>query len=342
MSSVCRKGSGWVVRWREGGRNRTSPRFGTEAEAADFRDDLDERQVVASKPDPRIRMEWAELVKRFVADRVARGHYAGRYANRVRAQLLAIGTVNKWRTAADVPATAKAGLQVGHRRSLVALLRFAIQIDQPVDRRFFDARNPPRKAPLRADLITDDQAAQAQTLAASKGPHAAALVHLLATYGHRPESLCQATVGAVNLAAGKIDLEVKGHRRVRHPLLPETVAVLRPIVEGRPASAPLFLDPHGEPWGTGQRFARWYQHQIGATAHKDAAGVYQLKRWAISGMLARGLDAVTVASITGHKTPSLLTDLYGRVNDQRQTAAMAKLVPPRSQPLGDESAQAVG
>lgn len=53
-------------------------------------------------------------------------------------------------------------------------------------------------------------------------------------------------------------------------------------------------------------------------------GIYQLKRRAISRMLAGGLDVATIASITGHRTPAgLLT--YARTNEDRQRAALAVL-----------------
>jgi integrase len=65
--------------------------------------------------------------------------------------------------------------------------------------------------------------------------------------------------------------------------------------------------------------------QIGRYAHPHDAGVYALKRYAISRMLGLGLDPRTIASITGHRTVSLILDRYARTHEDRQRAALAAL-----------------
>jgi hypothetical protein len=59
-------------------------------------------------------------------------------------------------------------------------------------------------------------------------------------------------------------------------------------------------------------------------------GYYDLKRYAISTMLGRGVDAKAVASITGHRTVSLLLNTYARTNESRQQAALAAIAGARA------------
>lgn len=154
----------------------------------------------------------------------------------------------------------------------------------------------------------------------------AAAGYLIATYGHRPESLVRVTCGDVRLddRPPTIAMPVKSGDRIRHPLTAATVAVLRPLVAGRPAAAPLLLRPDGEPWANGDALAVYWYHQVGERVTPDRPGIYHLKRRAITRLLAAGQDPATIASITGHRTPSVILT-YARTNDARQQAAIAAL-----------------
>jgi integrase len=67
----------------------------------------------------------------------------------------------------------------------------------------------------------------------------------------------------------------------------------------------------------------WY-HQIGEFVTPDKPGIYHLKRRAISRLLAKGIDPATIASMTGHRTPSIIL-AYARTNEERQRVALAAL-----------------
>jgi integrase len=231
---------------------------------------------------------------------------------------------HSWKVTTDVKPVQVEGLRIGQRRAVLALLRFAARLDQPLDPRALRTEPPrrPRRAkpPLLTDLQVGALLANASLLG---GPSAAAYGHLLATYGHRPESLAKLTVAA--LQGDSLALPVKGGDDIRHPLLPESLALLRPLVEGRSPTAPLFLDHHGEPWGTGQRFADWWWKKVAPILKEPSLrGVYHLKRFAITRMLGLGLDVATIASLTGHRTPSVILT-YARTNEERQTAALTAL-----------------
>jgi hypothetical protein len=157
------------------------------------------------------------------------------------------------------------------------------------------------------------------------------LAHLVATYGHRPQSLAMLRVESVELTpAPRMKLPVKSGDTIRHPLLPETAELLARAI-GKRKTGPLLLDPLGKAWTSGAKASAWFWHQVGAdTGEKDkekrkpAIGIYQLKCYAISRMLDLKLDLKTIASITGHRTPAVLLR-YARTNETRQLAALSAL-----------------
>jgi integrase len=224
-----------------------------------------------------------------------------------------------WRNTRDATPTAMGELPIGTARVVRAVLRWAeLHLDQFVDHRALKVapkRIRPKK--VRPVLLSEDEVQRLVSLAAETGPGNGALVHLIAVYGHRAENLVRLT--AANFANGNLKFRVKGGDEVRHPLLPTTLDVLKPVLGlGTPSGTPIFLNHLGKPWKDGKEFAAWFGHFFGV-------GYYQLKRAAISRLLARGVDAKTVASITGHKTVSLLLDVYASTNEQRQAAALAAL-----------------
>jgi len=104
------------------------------------------------------------------------------------------------------------------------------------------------------------------------------------------------------------------------------VALLRKVI-GKRKAGPLLIAPTGKPWASGQHASAWFWHFVGA-----GVGIYQLKSYAISRMLAGGLDLATVASITGHRTPAVLLR-YARVNQDRQLAALRVISGDRATPV---------
>ncbi len=178
-----------------------------------------------------------------------------------------------------------------------------------------------------------------------KGPSYEALAHCLSTYGWRPITACRLLVGDVNLQRQEISLRVKQVRGKKRPhshiLLPPTVAMLRPLVEGRDPSEPLFL--HRDPetgimggWHYGEsadQLCNFYYANCARFA-LGTGGIYAWKRWAIEGM-AMGrrpwLKAMTVQQMmdyTGHKDPAMLLR-YHRSNPVAQREAQG--LPPVDQ-----------
>jgi integrase len=345
MASVIhdKKARTWRVRWRDGGRgspHRSSERFKTKGEALAFLEAIEAKQTAAG-PAPVVRLApltWTELTARWLKAQESAGS-SFRHLEECRRSLARHTTT--WRTAADATPEAMATLSMGAGKTVRAILSWAqLHLSLTVDPRILAIRQTRRrvKAPER-DLLPDHQVLALIDAATAKSPADGALCHLLATYGHRAESLVRLTTDALALdtAPPTITVTVKGGHVVRHPLLPATVAILRPVwaharahqqpaATGRPY---LFAHTHlGRPYRTGHEFASWFQHRIGTgfNGPGTSIGYYDaFKRWAISRMLEAGLDPKTIASITGHKTVSLILNRYARTNESRQTAALAAL-----------------
>jgi integrase len=166
---------------------------------------------------------------------------------------------------------------------------------------------------------------------ACKSPSDAALVHLMSTYGHRPISLSALRCADLDFSQSPawMSLGIKGGDRIRHPLTPESVRLLRPLWKNRPPSASLFTDSQGNPWNN-ERCRRAGRNRLPkhfARLIKKAgisATLQDLRRYAITTMLDRNFDLATIASITGHRCPHVLLR-YAATNPARQIAAIDRL-----------------
>jgi integrase len=333
MAFLERTPGGWRVVWRTGGRGsprKKSPTFPKQHQAKEFKAKIEQDQaaikpLIAGKPP----LTWDELVARY------REHHREATADHLAkfAQVLAkIARERKWASVADVTPSAIAGLRVHQARHLRALLHFAETQDQPFDRRVLLAAKPkaPRRTP--STLLTDQRVAELIAAATSISSGHGALVHLVATYGHRVESLIHLCISDYDQTAGTLTLPVKSGDTHRHPITAATRKILDGLVRdahGLPHSAESPLLPaHGRTaWTTATQFCGWWR-----TIGKSGEGILDLRRYAITRMLGLGLDPKTVASITGHRTVSLLLNTYSRTSADRQTAAMEameKLVTPR-------------
>lgn len=336
-ASLQRRGKGWRVIWREGGRGskrHPSETFFDTPQATGRQLAEDERQRLLARLKAREALgnrtlvPIGEVLERWLLAVQTEKHASALYVQKSRTTLGRIIKAKGWATTADVTREQAGGIGRGAMRLLRAMLHHAETYDQVVDRHLWHLPLPPRPERPKVELLTDAQVRQ--LLAEAKRWGNEAVAHLLVTYGHRPESVAQALISDVDFAAGTIELPVKSIgalRRVRHPLLPATLKLLRRVVRGRPAGEHLLLDHNGQPWKTGQAIAQWWYDSVGRAvlgAKSRACGVYQLKRYAISRMLARGLDVATIASITGHATPTALLT-YARTNEQRQRTALAAL-----------------
>lgn len=319
MPSIHRRGKSWTVRWREGGRGSPllAATYQTKTLASQAAREIEARINRQKPARSQAVILLPDLVQMWLDSRPQT------YRAKVEAEIQrALGPRTQWRVAADIDRAGVMGLKAGEARLVKALLRFAGGLGQRVDPGALMARRARQKRP-GPSLLTDEQAAAAQELADSWGPCYGLAVHLVRTYGHRPASLCACSIGA--LEGELLTLPVKGGDIHRHPVLPETVERWSAAAAGRDPGEPVLLHSEGRPWKSSTSLTSWYYHQIGQAAHPHDQGIYALKRWAISRMLAAGLDAVTVASLTGHRTPSLLMDVYARTHEGRQAAALEVL-----------------
>lgn len=299
------------LRWREGGRGSKehSRRFDDKRTATDELDALNARLNAARDLRGRALIPWSEVRTRWLVT------IEGDYRDGSKSTL-EIHTKGWGNTLSATPA-AMGALPIGTNKVARACLNWAwLHLKQPVDARALKTQGA-RIKPKRAEqpLLTDGRVAELMNGADDTGAGNGAVVHLIATYGHRPENLVRLT--SANFPGGRILFRVKGGHEVTHPLLQATSDRIDELKKLRP-SGPLFLSHMGKPWKSGRQFSSWFQH----TFH---VGNKQLKRAAISRWFARGLDAKTIASITGHRSVALLANVYAATNEHRQAAALATL-----------------
>jgi integrase len=319
MASLERNGKGWRYVWRENGTRKKSKTFKNKL-IASRKMDAFEKSELAKKPlHPGKVLAWSDLVDRYVASRSDRTE-----SHQVKAKktLTTLGADHGWKSAGQVSPASCERLLPYHGRMLRALLRYAAEtLDQAVDARVLRIRQ--KKSPKKpADLLTDDQLATLLAAAATWHPSNAILAHMIARYGHRAESLVALTCSS--LTDNFLTLRVKSGDTHRHPLLAEDIDLLHTLTCGRPGDDAMFIGHLGRPWAHGSEFAAWWGHQVASSAPFPSGrkpGILDLRRLAITGMLDH-IDAKTTASITGHRTVSLLLDTYARTNEERQRNAL--------------------
>ncbi len=330
---------GYKVRWREGGRGSpllASLVIANEAEAEDERADIEGR-VNARRAISRSRalgpaMPLIDIAHRWSAAKLADRKIKPIYANRTVKLFRQLSKDLGWKTVADItPAEVDRWRLLNNGKNgrlgatIRAVLHWAADRGQPVPEGTWVALRPAR-APRRArkPLPAAKDIKRWSKRADSISPDAGALVHCLATYGWRPITAAKLQVRDLNLRRGEItlrDLKGGGDDLV-HPLLADTVARLRKLCAKREPTDPLFLDPRtGAAWmgedDETHGMSEWWANHM-----DDHRGIYDLKRQAISTMLARGLAPQEVALFTGHKSLSQVLT-YARTNEERARAALA-------------------
>jgi integrase len=322
MASIERVGCrAYRIVWREGGRGSARKKSCvynslSQANAAKAQIEADLRAHRTPGTAAEV-MTLAQLLDRYRAAKEAR--VTERHLDQITATVTALALRHHWTRPRDVTASHAAALGPYHARVMRAILRFADLMGQQIDRRAIAACHSPAPRLRPHDLLTPDQVAALEAQATAWHPADGALVHLIATYGHRAQSLITATVGNIDLPAGTIHLKVKSGDEISHRLLPKTLAILAPLLSGRRQDAPLLVGHLGRAWASGAEASGWLTHSMGT-------GVLALRRYAITRLLdVVGGDARTVASITGHRTPSLLLNTYARTSTQRQDRALQGL-----------------
>jgi integrase len=323
MASIhkIRKGA-WVVRWREGGRGskqHSSPYFATKREAEDCKAQVEAR-ITAERSPGGFTLTGLELAERWRAHLKS----AGRVARYCEQAPDAVGkALGEAPLSALSPTTLRA-LKLGTLRDTLACLRWGVrELSIAVPPKCLEVKPPARTKKPKPDLMPDDVFATIQAAADEVSPDMGAIVHLVGTYGHRPQSLSLMVATDLDTKRKRLSLVVKGGDRIRHPILDETVERLRAVIKQRTGGGPVFLDPRdGQPFKDGHAISQVYRSCLGRSRWPDEPGIYALKRRAISTMLGLGLDPATIASITGHRRPDVLLRHYARTNEDRQEAAL--------------------
>ena len=320
MPNLQRRGKKWRLRWRHNGKVHSAT-YTTKSAAAAAERVLAARIATTQPAHHRPIITLKELATRWMDSRPQT------YRADDEARVLAIlGEHPQWLRSSDISREALLALPFGKFRVMRALLGFAADCGQKVDPAALRARQSRPRKP-EPPLLTPEQVAAAQAIADRWGPCYGLAVHLVATYGHRPASICAAAPAALS-STGQLTLPIKGGDTHAHPVLPETAARWKAAAAILPPGCPkILIHSGGAPWKTSRGLTSWYYHQCGRIAHHHDRGIYALKRYAISTMLSLGLDSKTIASITGHRTVSLIVNTYARTNETRQRAALAALRP---------------
>ena len=318
MAHIERRGKTYRAVWRDGGRGSTrhvSPWYPKKHLAEEHRDRIEAAKAAALPLRPGALLSWETLVLRYLT---SRADTTEAHRTKVQRTLLALGAAKDWKDASGpTPATVE-GVKSHGLRFLGALLRYARNLDQPVDPRVLSVR--PKGARKKAPELLTRRHLDLLLRAASRfNPSLAELARMIATYGHRAESLIPLT-GAALTPEGLV-LRVKSGDIHAHPVTAET----RKRLAARGAGL-LFPGPGGRPWKSGSDVsARWAELVPWYLKFRSGRkpGILDLRRFAISNMLAAGHDARTVASITGHRTVSLLLNTYARTDQARQASVVA-------------------
>lgn len=273
----------------------------------------------------------ADLITRWRAVKLSEKRCMPSYALEVERDLLNVAKARKWTGIRDVTMESLDQWKVetngkGTSRQismLLSVLRWGHrQYGLPIDERVRKHPTPRSVRKVMADaLLTDEQVSALVEAAGEHGPSVSALIHYLSTYGARPVTACTRTIADVDFTRGSMLVDGKRSGQWRHAILPETLAFFAAATAGRPLTDPLFLDPRtGKGWAlnwqhSAAQLCAWYTRTLGRKlCGPSLSGIYDLKRYAITRMLRKGIDAPTVAKFTGHLTLSQVLQ-YARGNE---------------------------
>jgi len=320
MASLYRTPRGYRLEWRADGQRHTRL-YATKSEALPAKRNIEAKLAAKHTARRGGALTLAQLIDQWLDSRPQTYRHHDEAAMR-----LLLARHPGWTAPGAITRDDLLALPIGHYRLLRAALRYGAAMGQEVPESLLQSQRRRSPATPAADLITDDQVAAAQASADRWGPCYGLAVHLVSRYGHRPASIVACTVAS--LSDQRLTLPIKGGDIHRHPVLPETATRWLAAGGSRPPDAPILIHSGGCPWKSSTSLTSWYYHHIGTVHHPDDPGIYALKRYAITRMLDRGIDARTIASITGHRTPSLILDRYSRTRDDRQRRAIDAISAP--------------
>ena len=349
MASVHKdKRSGtWYIRWREGKSNRAVRGISSKAEAESQARRI-ERELSTREPlAPGQYISPADSVDHYLATRLSTTEaHRIRLAGAVR-RLIRMREWTSWDKI--TPATVQ-GMNPHQARCLRAVLRWAHENGQHIHPRVIVASRPKNIRKPQAPL--PDPKAVSEAIARADEWHLAdgTIAHLIATYGHRAQSVVGIRVKdwEQNENGAFLTLPVKSGDIHRHPLIEETVRRFTILSKGKSLDEYLLVGHLGCAWTSGPKYTTWWSHHIAGTKQDQAVkerarrkrhgekveevartpsgmGILDLRRLAITNLLGLGLDGKTVASITGHRTVSLILNTYARTTEERQRTAISAL-----------------
>lgn len=332
-----KKGSPCRVCWRRNGKKQApSEWFPRRRDAITLRNALtkklrSERHIIAAGQV----LPLDEVCDRWIAAGKDEGRMGDGTAVEAAREVKRTLRLTKWKTVADI--TPQKLKDYRHRhpknargaamRYLRAMLNWAARgntLAQPVAHGL--DLSVPQTTPAHRSLATDAQIAA--LIAKTKANGTWPLIHVAATYPWRPKSLSLLRVRDVDLAdplnASLLLKKTKNGRDVRGPLMPETVAILLPLVADREPGDFVFLQPAGMPWpldkkGSANAMSKWFTRTLG----ESGLQLYDLKRRAMTDLsiVSQG-DIASVAAVAGVSKQTALR--YMQTNQDRVRALLKR------------------
>lgn len=198
MAHIERRGKTYRAVWRDGGRGsarHVSPWYPKKHLAEEHRDRVEAAKAAARPLRPGALLSWEVLVARYLA---SRAETTEAHREKVRRTLLALGEAKGWKNSGGPDPASVEGVKSHGLRFLGALLRYARNLDQPVDTRVLTMR--PKGARKKApELLTPRHLELLLRAVGRTRPHLAELARMIATYGHRAESLIPLTLSLIHI-----------------------------------------------------------------------------------------------------------------------------------------------
>lgn len=234
---------------------------------------------------------------------------------------------------------------------LLSILRWAARVHRvPVREEVLTYRPPAAERVAKPPLLSEPQMSAIRDCAATYGPRAFAIVDYLSTYGARPITACRMMASSLDITHGELVLGARKRRKSGERLLPgkrgekhsgswrhalfdrHIDAWPRLVIAGDPATTPLFANYREDrPWriqrGRATEITDWYHNTIAKKLRGELgelAGIYHLKRYAITSLFRAGIDPATISLFTGHLSLDQVMT-YATSNADLQRSALVKL-----------------